>query len=79
MGRRGKVKSETLTSDDAVIVVKTRFIDLAETMPSTMISVVLGGHSLEIDLNLSSAEMRKLASQAPSRDSESTEDQEVSC
>lgn len=62
MGRRGKSKSETLTSDDVVVIVKTRFIDLAEMMPSSTISVVLGGHSLEIDLHLSSDEMRKLAS-----------------
>lgn len=62
MGRRGKFKSESLASDEVVVIVKTRFIDAAETMPSTTISAVLGGHSLEIDLHLSADEMRKLAS-----------------
>lgn len=61
MSTKEKVCVDTLTTDEMVLISKTRFLDKEMTCPQWRLGVVLGVQSLDIELSLEPAQMRELA------------------
>lgn len=61
MKPREKVCVDTLVTDDAVLISKTRFLEPDGLCPLWRLGAVIGVNSLDFELNLEPDEMRELA------------------